>query len=438
MLKRIRNDFESSQRREQLLMNDYVVQNRLVADQSSRGIRYDILKREVDTNRQIYEALLQRVKEAGITAAMRASNISVVDAAMPPLFPYKPNLMTNLGMGLIFGLVIGVGFVIIRERADRSIQTPGEASQYLNLMELGVIPSAKLEASTSTGYSRAIVPVNNGGINLPERVELVTCQRRLSMLAESFRATLASILFAWQGRECPIMVLTSAAPAEGKTMVTTNLALAMSETHRKVLLIDADLRKPRMHHVFSLENTAGLSDLLKQTEPLTDFAVEAAAQTTEIPGVDVITSGPGASNLSNLLYSARVPELFRIVRQKYDAVLIDTPPMLQMPDARILARHSDGVILVLRAGRTTRDTAVLTKDRFMDDGTPVLGTILNDWNAKTRSGSGYHGYYKGYYEYHGNAETNGSAGTPASNGGNGNGNGNSAKGTKSHKVGTSR
>jgi capsular exopolysaccharide synthesis family protein len=244
---------------------------------------------------------------------------------------------------------------------------------------------------------------NNGDTNLPERVELVTCQRRLSMLAESFRATLASILFAWQqGRACPIMVLTSAAPAEGKTMITTNLALAMSETHRKVLLIDADLRKPRIHHVFSLANTAGLSDLLKRSEPLTEFMVGEAAQSTEIPGVDVITSGPGASNLSNLLYSARVPELFRIVRQKYDAVLIDTPPMLQMPDARILARHADGVILVLRAGRTTRDTAVLAKERFLDDGTPVLGTILNDWNAKTRSGSGYHGYYKGYYEYHGN------------------------------------
>src|SRR5207253_8607220 len=123
---------------------------------------------------------------------------------------------------------------------------------------------------------------------------------------------------------------------------------------------------------------------------------------TEIDGVDVITSGPGSSNLSNLLYSARVPELFRIVRQRYDAVLIDTPPMLQMPDARILARNGDGVILVLRSGRTTRDTAVLAKERVMDDGTPILGTILNDWNAKSRSGYGYHGYYKGYYEYHGN------------------------------------
>lgn len=406
VLKRIRNDYESAQRRERLLMDEYVTQNRVVGEQSARGIRYDTLKREVDTNRQLYEALLQRVKEAGITAAMRASNISVVDPAMPPTFPYKPNLLSNSAVGLLAGLMLGIGFVIMRERADRSIQAPGETAQYLNLLELGVIPSAKIDANQmrlNRDHPEGLIPAN--GTGLSERVELVTLQHRSSMLAESFRAALASILFGGQkDTGTPVIVLTSASPSEGKTMIATNLAVAMAETHRKVLLIDADLRKPRVHNVFGLPNTAGLSDLLKRSDPLTEFVVEEAPRSTDIPGLDVLTSGPGTANLSNLLYSSRLPELLRILRQNYDAVLIDTPPMLQMPDARILARQSDGVILVLRAGRTTRDTAIIAKKRFTDDGTPILGTILNDWNAKARNSYGYQQYYKGYYEYHGNGE----------------------------------
>lgn len=423
VIKRIRNDFESASRREKLLGEDYTQQNNIVTEQAQRRIRYDILKREVDTNRQLYEALLQRVKEAGISAAMRASNISVVDQAFPATAPYKPRLVRNAAMGIMAGLMFGVAFAFIRERADRTLQSPGDVAQYLNLLEHGVIPSGQIE---STGRRLGWIPgVSNGSGG--DRQELVTWQRRHSLMTESFRSAVASILFLWRknNKEPLVIAFTSASPSEGKTLVTANMGPAMAETQRRVLLIDADLRKPRIHTVLMMDNPSGLSDLLQQPEPLTEREVLDAIRPTQVKGLDVLTSGPGSADLTNLLYSSRVGELFAIVRRNYDVVLVDTPPMMPMPDARILARYATGVMLVVRAGSTTRDTAMVAKQRFDDDGIPVIGAILNDWKASSRSGYGYKAYYKSYSRYHtdGNGNGNGSHG----NGSNGNGNGNRAR-----------
>lgn len=415
VISRIHNDYESAARREKLLSDDYVQQTATVTEQAQRRIRYDILKREVDTNRQLYEALLQRVKEAGISAAMRASNISVVDQAFPPAVPYKPNIVKSAGIGLLGGLILGIAFAFIRERADRTIQLPGEVFQYLNVIEHAVIPSGDIEA---IGRRMARIP---GSSNTPnERMELVTWQRRHSLMTESFRSAVASILFLTRKTAEPlVIVFTSASPSEGKTLVTTNMGPAMAETHRRVLLIDADLRKPRVHTILMLDNETGLSDLLELATPLSECAVMAAIRPTQVKGLDVLTSGPGSADLSNLLYSSRVAELFEIVRRNYDVVLVDTPPMMHMPDARILARYANGVMLVVRAGTTTRDTAMLVKQRFDNDGTPVIGAILNHWNASSRSGYGYQSYYKGYYGYH---SENGGSGNGSYSNGNGNGN----------------
>lgn len=421
VIKRIRNDYESAGRREKLLGDDYAQQNDLVTQQAQRRIRYDILKREVDTNRQLYEALLQRVKEAGISAAMRASNISVVDQALPPPAPYKPRLARNAVLGMMAGLMLGIAFAFVREQADRTIQSPGDVAQYLNVLEHGVIPSGQIEA---VGRRLTWLP---GVANAPgqERVELVTWQRRHSLMTESFRSAVASILFQWRKSKEPlVIVFTSANPSEGKTLVTANMGPAMAETHRRVLLIDADLRKPRLHTILMMDNQNGLSDLLEQIEPLTEAEVMDAIRPTEVKGLDVLTSGPGSADLSNLLYSSRVAELFAILRRKYDAVLVDTPPMMQMPDARILARYATGVMLIIRAGSTTRDTAMIAKQRFDDDGTPVIGAILNDWNVMSRPGYGYQSYYKGYHRYHNDPDGNGNG----SNGNGANGNGAHAKG----------
>ncbi len=426
ILTRIQKEYESAQRRERLLAIDYANQAKIVSDQAAKMIHYNILKREVDTNRQLYEVLLQKVKEAGIASAMRASNVRVVDPAKPPRHPYKPNLVLNTALGVLAGFFLGMVFVLLRERSDRSFRSPGDAAFYLKMPELGVIPSTRSDgAKRSYGGRRQLVITRknqtlalalrdpsktNGGASeaanetsppregAADRVELVTWQHKPSLVAESFRAVLASILFSGQNGGHPrVIVLTSPSPAEGKTTVVSNLGIALAEINRNVLLIDADMRKPRLHDVFNVPNSWGLSDLLRERSSIEERPREALVRETEIPGLFLLPSGPGTASISNLLYSARVPELLRRFRREFDTVLIDTPPMLQISDARVLGRLADAVILVVRASRTTRDSALAASQRFAEDGTPMLGTILNNWSPTTSANGYYDSYYTSYY-----------------------------------------
>jgi len=288
ILSRIRNDFQSAQRRESLLSTDYAGQIKLMAGQADNVAHYNILKREVDTNRQLYDNMLQRVKEAGVASALRASNIRIVDPAETPGTPYKPNLINSSALGLVSGLFLGVVFVVFRERSDRTVQEPGDAAFYTGIPELGLVPSADVDPIHRHG-NLAARALTAGGVT--QKPELVTVQRRPSAMAEAFRATLTSLLYADHTGERPrVLVLSSAAPKEGKTTLATNLAIALAEIHQRVLLIDADLRKPRLHQVFELGNNTGLVNLLRQpaliAEPLNGHV-----QKTTIPNLSVMTSG---------------------------------------------------------------------------------------------------------------------------------------------------
>ena len=235
-------------------------------------------------------------------------------------------------------------------------------------------------------------------------------------MAESFRAALTSILFAGQnaaglqGEGRPkALVFTSAGPGEGKSTLVSNMATALAEINQRVLLIDADTRKPRQHSIYGVGNERGLTTLLLDA---TVKPSEVIAEST-VPGVWVLPAGPGVASATNLLYGTAMGRLLEALREEYDVVLIDTPPMLQIPDARILARMAGGVILVLRAGKTTRDAAKAMRNQLQQDGTKIIGTILNDWNPKASPG-GYYGYAGGYYKrykgYYGGTERNGEKG----------------------------
>ena len=223
-------------------------------------------------------------------------------------------------------------------------------------------------------------------------MELISWQRKPGPVAESFRSLLASILFSGENGTRPrVLVVTSANPMEGKTTVASNLGIAFAEIHHKVLIIDGDLRKPRMHEVFGVANEYGLTTLLKDG-PVEPEVLDSVLRQTSIPGLFVLPSGPADQNTANPLYGAKLPELLAKFKREFDMVIIDTPPMLQMPDARVLGRLADAVILVTRAGHTTRDAAMAANQRFAEDRTRVLGTILNDWN-RNRRGAGIMGNY---------------------------------------------
>jgi succinoglycan biosynthesis transport protein ExoP len=403
IIEHIRNDYDSAVRREKLLSDDYTKQSAVVTEQAGKSIQYNILRREVDSNRQLYESTLQQVKAASVASAIRASNIRIVDPAKPPRVPFSPSLKANALVGLVGGTMLGVAFILIKSRADRTLRQPGDVNFWTNAPELGVIPSAKIQGVRRLGGKEGIkdgLEINNGtsvSRLSQEPVELITFDKKPSLVAEAFRAVLTSILFVGENGSRPkMLVVTSCGPGDGKTTVVSNLAIAMAEIRRRVLIIDADMRRPRMHQLFDLQNETGLSTLLRDTAGIENPS--GCIQETRIPGLFVLTSGPATASAANLLYSQRLPDLLARLRSEFDMVLVDTPPSLQLTDARVLARMTDGVVFVARVGQTTVDATVALHKRFWEDHTRILGTVLNDWNPKS-SGNGYYGAASGYYAY---------------------------------------
>jgi polysaccharide biosynthesis transport protein len=406
VLGRIRNEYAAALRREQLLSAARAEQEKVVADQSSKAIHYDTLKRDVDSNRRLYETMLQRVKEASLVAAMRDSNVMVIDRARPPVLPYRPSLPMNSAIGLLSGLFLGVAYVMVRERFDRRISAPGDAQVYLDLPELGVIPldeaALPMHDSHLLHFGRSVsapLPASAKAALRKEAPELATWKRKPSMIAECVRTTLTSILLPNQDREGPqVVVLTSPCMGDGKTTVACNLSIAVAEIGRKVLLIDGDLRRPRLHKVFGMTNTWGLSDELWADFPLESVPISDLVRRTEVSGLSLLPGGSCGVTPTNLFYSPRMSKLLERLRREFDMIMVDAPPMIHLADARVLGRLADGVILVVRAGQTTTESARFAIQRFAEDGTCVLGTVLNSWDPRSSGSYGYgnYGVYKDY------------------------------------------
>jgi len=399
-VERLRADYSSAERRERLLRANYQRQLREVSDQANKSIEYRILNEEVESNRRLYESLLHKVKQAGVESAIQASRIRIVDPATAPRKAYRPRPLLNGLAGLCSGLLAGIAFVFISERADRTLRQPGEAVEFLTVPELGVIPISE-SAEPQLG---ALAAGEDGqaieGAEEPPRLTAPVAA------PESFRAALTSILFgSTLGRTPQVIMVTSPHPGEGKTTVSANLAMCLAEINQRVLLIDADLRKARMHRVFGLPRGRGLGDLLELSAALDADAIEPYLRRCSVPGLEVLSAGRPKRNIPNLLHSVRARELIEAARGRFDAIIIDTPPMIEIADARVLARWVDGSVMVLRAGKTTRAAAKEAVEQLHRDGSAVLGTLLNSWNPR-HTGYGYYASYgySGYYGREGDQE----------------------------------
>jgi polysaccharide biosynthesis transport protein len=403
ILRRLANEYAAARRREEVLTQAYAEQQKSAEDQSVKAIHYNTLKREVDSSRQLYEEMLQRVKQASLAAAMHASNIVVVDRAKPPLRPYRPRVFMNSALGLLSGVFLGLGFVILREHLDRRLKIPGDAEVYLGLPELGAIPMAEIPTcrQMSNGlqfFSKPTLPSANSSLSTQNACpELATWQDGPSLMAECVWTTLASILWPGQNGDRPhVLLFTSPCPGEGKTTVSSNLGIAVAEIGRRVLLIDGDIRRPRLHDVFGVSHIWGLTDVLQADTPIETVGIENLVCWTKISGLAVLPGGSSSVSPSPLLHSPRMARLLARLRSEFDMVIIDAPPMSHLADARVLGRLADGVILVVRAGQTTTESAMLAAQRFAQDGTRVLGTILNSFDPNAVWHYGYHSYAQYY------------------------------------------
>lgn len=384
---RTRNDYEAAVRREKLVNKNYGAVIGLMSQEADKISHYSLLKREVDTTRQLYDSMFQRVKEANLASAMQATEIHVIESARAPQKPYKPIAVLNMGFGLLSGLCLGVVVIIQRARSNTRIQEPGETVFELNVPELGVIPAAVRQGSP---HFRRLLGAS-GSIIGRDRAELTAGNKCQPVLAESFRLTLASILLSSDGAAAPRVIAFSSANAkEGKTTVTSNLGIALARIHRRVLLIDGDLRRPRLHRVFDVENTAGLYEALSGSASV-------SVRETKIPNLSLLPSGKGTEG-EMLFFTSQLHDLLQRLKTEFDMILIDTPPLLQVADARLICSQADGTVLVI-AQHTPRETAVLARQNLADDGSHVLGTILNKWDPKTsdRGYASYPNYYNSYY-----------------------------------------
>ena len=382
VLERFVNQFEAASKKERLLRHAYDAQMKLVARQDQKMIQYGNLKHEADSNRVIYESLLQKVKESGVSLALQAPSVRVVDAAAPASSPSKPNKAVNLAAGLLTGLLFSFCTVALLEYSDRSIRQPGMIPRFLTAPELGFIPTTALtRPRLASASSRWIspVPALREARQRPES-EIQAWLDPGSAVGESFRSVMTSLLFAEglssSGR---VLLVTSACPGEGKTTITTNLAAALANTGRRVLVVDADLRRPRLHEVFGVPLSPGLLEIADEV-PSAAFRNAASrnfVRLTSVPNLSLLTSGVWRSHGPHPLHSSAFKKTFASLRSDFDFVLVDSSPILHVPETRMMAHLSDGVILVVRAGTTKVDDVITAERQLVQDGCNLVGTILN-------------------------------------------------------------
>ncbi|HTS74593.1 MAG TPA: polysaccharide biosynthesis tyrosine autokinase [Bryobacteraceae bacterium] len=391
LLGRMKVDYIAAASQERMLQQQHAEQLRSAQQQMENQRRYETQKSQVDAMEKLYETLLAKAKEAGAESALRATNVRVIDPAVPPSSTYSPRPALNAAIGLALGLMFAVGFVLVRGESDR-VKRPGE-SPLPDVPELGVIPAAS-SGWVPNGHRRLI------SFGKREEPGLVNWDEEASMLTESFRAALTSILFGPSAKRDgggQVLVVTSAHMMEGKTTVLANLGIASAERRRRVLLVDADLRRPQLHAAFKLENDRGLATVLKEcsrTGSAEDVVLENYIQRGSVPGLYVLTGGPPGS--AHLLYSCDLTALLGRLRREFDLVFVDTPPMLLYSDSRVLGRVSDGVVMVVRADSTRGEELRSTYLRLMQDQIPVIGTILNKWKMDPGQHKAYGRYYANY------------------------------------------
>lgn len=398
LMKRLESEYQEALRRERMLGGAYHSQTRAVSGQADKASQYAMLKRDVEMAQQVYSSLLQQSNQAALVALVPAGNIRVVDQASPYPIPSTPDPVKDIPTATLLGGGLGYGLLWLRENIRRKKQSglvtaPGRTRSIAGVPELGVIPSLAPPQPRRLVLPR---PLRKSILQADEEQSKVpaieTLRDRSSLLAESFRQTLASILRNRPVDRNPVYVLTSVGPGEGKTTLSANLAIAMADIGQKVLLIDADLRRARLRHLFGAENKKGLSDILTSPTPVTKLALEEFIQPTEVDKLCIMTEGLASVETPALLsFLPSVEEMLSALRKKFDFILLDTGPVMLFPDARLLGRHSDGVVLIVRAGVTSQDGLMMACQRFAEDGVPVLGTILNDW-AQQKANQAYYSY----------------------------------------------
>ena len=353
-------------------------------------IEYNRLRRSKDNNEKLYSIVLERTKESELAKMLRVNNVRVVDRPLLPKAPVRPNVPKSVSVGVLAGLVLGIGAALMRGLLDRSIKTPDDLERDLGVAFLGLLPEIGKASEAPPYRGRRARPKTP----LTGSPELVVHEQPMSGIAEAARTIRTNLLFMAPDRPYKTLLVTSAGPAEGKTTVASCIAIAMAQAGQRVVLMDCDLRRPRVHRVFRKSSDLGV------TTAVIDQNVDAVVLETEVPNLYVVPAGPTPPNPSELLHSESFKKFLAKVGERFDRVIIDSPPVVPVTDAAILATQVDATVLVVRAFKTSQELARHALRALNDIGARKAGAVLNAVNLSRHEYKYSHYYYfwkDGYY-----------------------------------------
>ncbi len=390
---KIKGQYMAALQREDMLHDALEKQKQEANKLNESAIEYSLLKRDLDTNRQLYEGLLEKLKEAGVSAGLRSNNFRIVDVARVPTGPIEPNIPRNLSFAFMLGLTSGVGLAFLLEGLDNTVRTTEQAQMISGLPPLGMIPLGSRTAREGANAKRLVIASSK------EVVELITQVRPQSQMAESYRALRTSLLLSNLGAPPKVIMVTSALPQEGKTTTSINCAVVLAQKGIRVLLIDADLRRPSIHKTLGMGPRSGLSNVLTGSATLET----AITHSPILPNLDVLPAGTPPPNPAELLASTNMRDVLQELRGKYDHIVVDTPPTLSVTDAVVLSPRADAIVLVIRSGQTTKQALRRSRDILMQVNAKVSGVLLNAVDLSSPDYYYYYEYqgkYAGYYHDH--------------------------------------
>jgi capsular exopolysaccharide synthesis family protein len=371
-----RENFLAAQKTEQATEQELDARKKEAYDQGDDLVRYTLLRREYEQNRTLYDALEQRLETAKVEAGLDASEVDQVDKALPPVNPTLQSRTNIVLTTTVFFLLGGIVIAFIIESLDTGLHNIQQIEAIMQLPSLAIIPSSKRSSAEQTA-AMTTAQRNMNALTQPK-----------SQFAEAFRSLRTSLLLVTAGQPPKLILFTSATPSEGKTTIASNLACILSQGDARALLIDADLRRPNVHHRFGLSGKLGLTTVLAGSTTLE----EALQHVPELPNLDILPSGPVPPFPTEMLGSEAMLSLLERAREKYNYVVIDSPPILSVTDAAILGRVADAVVLVIRHGKSSKNVMQRARDLLVRSGAPMAGMVLNAVDLNSPEYYGYYGY----------------------------------------------